>query len=87
MHPNERPNISDLAWQPLTIMLKDGAERKVGGPLQAINALNNEWPFREGSVYSDAKRKCQMALEHTVTCEQARIAFLEAAKDADMWQE
>ncbi|MGN6142808.1 MAG: DUF982 domain-containing protein [Mesorhizobium sp.] len=49
---------------------------------QALDALNGRWPDAGAPKFSEARRLCQRVLNGGTTSEQAREAFVAAAREA-----
>ncbi|MBP2234277.1 hypothetical protein J2Z31_000767 [Sinorhizobium kostiense] len=75
--------MDELPWsEPVIVTLLNGRRRCVVGPLDARTCLQREWPLRQGEYYSSALRACNAALKHQKKPEEARAAFLAAAREA-----
>lgn len=61
-----------------------GAYRVVTGTRQAAECLMNLWPVSEGQKFESALRAVTAALDGDCTDEDARAAFIEAAKEAGL---
>lgn len=73
----------EMPWsKPVIVTLLNGRRRCVIGPLDARTCLQREWPFRQGAYYNLALRSCNAALKHEKTPEEARAAFVAAAREA-----
>jgi hypothetical protein len=71
---------------PVTIeTLTLGRYRTVSNTAEAARVLLEEWPTDEGEAYLAAKTTCLLALEGTMTTEEARTAFLAAAAEAGVF--
>lgn len=69
--------------QPVEVELGSiGAYRVVGDTAQAAEALLYRWPVHKGKAYTAAKRICLTVLEGEGAPDDAREAFLSAAKEA-----
>ena len=75
--------LNDVKWEsPVIISLENGAPRTFTGAYEAFDFLQHEWPSRHGKVYEQALRLCRASLMGSVGGEIARIAFIEASRDA-----
>jgi hypothetical protein len=75
--------LNDVKWEaPVIISLENGAPRTFNGVYEAFDFLQHEWPSRSGKVYEQALRLCRASLLGSVAGEIARIAFIEASRDA-----
>ncbi|MBW9091780.1 DUF982 domain-containing protein [Rhizobium wenxiniae] len=61
-----------------------GHYRVVSSAKEAERVLRNEWPQLNGCSYDVALEMCYAALRADADPEQARLAFLAAAREADI---
>ncbi|MFU0504029.1 DUF982 domain-containing protein [Pseudaminobacter sp. NGMCC 1.201702] len=54
----------------------------VANARQAIDLLINKWPSRRGPKYHEARKLCVATLERKRSMTMARLAFLDAAREA-----
>ncbi|CAN7677152.1 DUF982 domain-containing protein [Phyllobacterium sp. LjRoot231] len=52
---------------------------------EAAEFLLYHWPLAHGEKLSAARQACIDALHGKITCTRARAAFIEAAKEADIY--
>jgi hypothetical protein len=52
---------------------------------EAAENLAMNWPVKDGPMLSAAKQACLEALEGRITCTEARTAFIEAAREANIY--
>jgi hypothetical protein len=89
----EMRKMNELPWaRPLKVRLPGTGDRRVEGPLSALNVMLNEWPETTGDGLQTAKRSCYRSLETTLEpaeireplIDAARAAFIEAAVEAEL---
>ncbi len=68
----------------VAIRIGSGPLENVGGPSEALEALESRWPAGRGVRYDSAVKIRQMASGRLVDVEVARAAFVGAAKEADL---
>ena len=75
-----------LVWNyPVSLeMYGRGHYRVVSSAKEAERVLRNEWPRLNGRGYVVALQMCDAALRDDADPEQARLAFLAAAREADI---
>ncbi|PIO46783.1 hypothetical protein B5P45_03010 [Phyllobacterium zundukense] len=70
----------------VTIMTERvGRMHNVSSVEEAAEWLVMYWPRKHGEKLEAARRACLDCLEGTVTCTAARDAFIDAAKEADIY--
>ena len=84
MHPIEICNPTEIEWQPVTVKLRGGIEKKVCGPLQGFEILSRHMASPNSHICANAVRCCRLALERKMTPEQAREAFVVATMDQEL---
>lgn len=84
MRPNEVRNPTEIKWQPVTVKLRGGVEKKVCGPLQAFEILSRHMVSPNSNICANAARCCRLAMERKMTPEQARQAFFVATMDQEL---
>ncbi|PIO46252.1 DUF982 domain-containing protein [Phyllobacterium zundukense] len=62
-----------------------GKMRDVSCVEEAAENLAMNWPLKTGPKLSAAKQACLDALEGKILCTEARDAFIEAAKEAEIY--
>jgi hypothetical protein len=62
-----------------------GRRRNIGSVPEAAEVLLMSWPTHDGAKLKIARQKCLDALDGRVTITDARAAFIEAAKEADIF--
>lgn len=62
-----------------------GKSHNVASVEEAAENLAMNWPTKDGPMLSVAKQACRDALEGRITCTEARDAFIEAAREADIY--
>jgi hypothetical protein len=74
------------SFQDVTIMTSQpGRMRAISSALSAAEFILNEWPINEGPKLSIAKYALLSCLEGKLSPGAARFAFIEAAKEADIY--
>ena len=75
-----------IDWQASVAINLDrlGGPRFVGSTQEAALLLIDHWPVRCGAAFLHALRICAEALEEEVPPEEARLAFVAAAEEADI---
>ncbi|CAN7485085.1 DUF982 domain-containing protein [Rhizobium sp. LjRoot30] len=77
--------MKQIVWnQPLEIGFQQDDVHEVHGPLEALNCLAHLWPDRRGPQYVAARSICRAAIDGRKSAEQAREAFMTAAKEAHL---
>jgi len=61
-----------------------GHYRVVSSAKEAERVKRDEWPRLDGRDYDIARRLCNAALRQDADPEEARLAFLAAAREADI---
>jgi hypothetical protein len=84
MHPNEICNPTEIQWQPVTVTLRGGVQKKVCGPLQGFEILNRHMVGRKSKINANAARCCRLAMERKISPEHARQAFIAATMDQEL---
>lgn len=77
----------DIArWErPVMIVCKrSGQLVAVTSTIEALNTLLNSWPTSEGKAFFCALQICNAAIDNPALDHEAREAFVEAARDADI---
>ena len=75
-----------LPFPYVTIMTHQiGKMHNVTSVEEAADNLAMNWPIKDGPMLSAAKQACRDALEGRITCTKARIAFIEAAREAKIY--
>lgn len=76
----------DRGWfdEPVPVILPCNPDvtYNVTGLFQAVDILLNKWPTNGGSAHFRAREACMAAMEGTISPEEARLAFTEAAEEA-----
>ena len=76
-------NMNDLDFVAVTIELDKSRElRNVSSVTEAANVLFRQWPRQKGKKLSAARQACLDAIEGTGSVDDARTAFVAAAKEA-----
>lgn len=70
--------------QPFRVEMQGGLERIFLNVYDALDFLENEWPIRSGRAYEQALSACRAALENGSSCLHARIALMEACREAGL---
>jgi hypothetical protein len=77
--------LNDVPWtRPVRIRLQCGLERTFSGAYDALDFLENEWPFRHGQRHDRAVKVCRGALNGSIAAVVARDAFAAACLEAGM---
>jgi hypothetical protein len=77
--------LRDVIWtKSLRVRPKTGLERSFCSIHDALDYLDNEWPFREGKYHLRAVTACRGALHRIISAEVAREAFIAACLEASM---
>lgn len=84
MHPNEICTPTEILWQPVTVNLRGGIQKKVCGPLQGFEILNRHIVGPQSHITANAARCCRLAVERKISPEQARQAFIAATMDQEL---
>ena len=84
MHPIEICKPTEIEWQPVTVKLRGGIEKKVCGPLQGFEILSRHMVSPNSNICANAARCCRLAMERKMTPEQARQAFIAATIDQEL---
>lgn len=75
----------ELLWpHPVFMRIGNGFPERIGGPQQAIEALNVRWPCKRGPIYLHAMELCAAALSTKISAGLDREAFVSAALEADV---
>ncbi len=73
----------NLDFLAVTIEIDETGElRNVSSVAEASEILRQNWPVQRGKELSRARRACLDAMEGTGSVEEARTAFVAAAKEA-----
>ncbi|UXN59171.1 DUF982 domain-containing protein [Phyllobacterium zundukense] len=76
----------DLPFPYVTIETEPlGGTRNISSVEEAADFLEIYWPIKTGKKFVEAKQACIEALEGKIMCTAARSAFIEAAKEADIY--
>lgn len=76
----------DLAFDCVTVSTKHmGHFYNVTSVEQAAKFLAHEWPANSGPAHAAARIACLDAMEYAVSANEAREAFVKAAKEADIY--
>ncbi|UXN67473.1 DUF982 domain-containing protein (plasmid) [Phyllobacterium sp. A18/5-2] len=76
----------DLRFPCVTIETESlGGTRNISSVEEAADFLAMYWPIKTGEKFVEAKRACIDALNGRIMCTAARSAFIEAAKEADIY--
>lgn len=62
-----------------------GQLRNITSVTEAASFLLAEWPGKRGRLHALARLACLEALERTITGDDARAAFIDAAKEAGIY--
>jgi Protein of unknown function (DUF982) len=84
MHPNEICKPTEIQWQPVIFKLLGGAKRKVCGPLQRSEILNQHIVGRNNKINANAARCCRLAMERKTSPERAMQVFVAATMDQEL---
>ena len=84
MHPNEVCNPTEIQWQPVTVNLRGGVQKKVCGPLQGFEILNRHMVGPNSHIIANAVRCCKLAMERKMSADLARQAFVAATMDQEL---
>ncbi len=77
--------LNDVPWsRPVRIRLQCGLDRTFAGTYDALDFLENEWPFRHGQRHDRAVKLCRGALSGAIPAVLARDAFVGACLEAGM---
>ncbi|WP_075292870.1 DUF982 domain-containing protein [Pararhizobium arenae] len=77
--------IRDRPWtKSLHVRPYEGLERSFCSIYDALDYLENEWPFREGKYHLRAITACRGVLNGLIKAEVAREAFIAACLEASM---
>ncbi|QND54395.1 DUF982 domain-containing protein (plasmid) [Phyllobacterium sp. 628] len=75
-----------LLFEPVTIEMKSSGEQRIIHSVEeAAEFLLIDWPARHGPTYLAAQKVCLDAMEGQQSIMDARAAFVEAAKTADIF--
>ncbi|MDR6632546.1 hypothetical protein J2X72_001330 [Phyllobacterium sp. 1468] len=75
--------MDDRLFNPVRIMTSQpGRMRVITSALRAAECILNDWPIGQGEKLSDAREALLSCLERRLSPGAARIAFIEAAKEA-----
>lgn len=81
--PLRSVNMNDLDFVAVTIELDKSRElRNVSSVTEAAHVLFRQWPKQRGKKLSAARLACLDAIEGTGSVDDARTAFVDAAKEA-----
>jgi len=76
----------DLPFPYVTILTdQPGKTRCICSVEEAAEWLVMYWPIEKGEKLMEARQACRDALEGRITCTKAREAFIEAAREADIY--
>jgi hypothetical protein len=76
----------DLPLPYVTVLTdKPGTTRNICSVEEAAEWLVMYWPIETGEKLREARQACCDALEGRITCTKARNAFIEAAREADIY--
>jgi hypothetical protein len=76
----------DLPFPYVTVLTdKPGKTRNICSVEEAAEWLVMYWPIEKGEKLMEARQACRYALEGRITCTAARKAFIEAAREADIY--
>jgi Protein of unknown function (DUF982) len=62
-----------------------GKMRNISSVDEAAKSLLNDWPIKRSRKFTAARQACLDALENKATATEARDAFIEAAREADIY--
>lgn len=72
-------------FKPIIVETERSQYRNIGSVEEAIDFLSVDWPARHGPTYLAARQVSLDTIEGTRTVAEARIAFIVAAKAADIF--
>lgn len=79
-------SMRDLPFPYVTILTGvPGNKRNICSVAEAAEWLVMYWPIKEGKKLIEARQACRDALAGRITCTKARSAFIEAAREADIY--
>lgn len=62
-----------------------GSMRNIASVDEAAEFLLEDWPVKHSSKLTAARQACLDARHRKITCTEARDAFIEAAREADIY--
>ncbi|TXI02953.1 MAG: DUF982 domain-containing protein [Rhizobium sp.] len=69
---------------PVEISFRAIGSEAVNGPFEALIVLTDRWPDRSGLNFIKARNACRAAIAGRRNSEEARCAFLAAAREAKL---
>jgi hypothetical protein len=76
----------DLPFPYVTVMTEHtGKTRNISSVNEAAEFLLHDWPIKSSKKLTAARQACLDALHGKITCTKARDAFIEAAREADIY--
>lgn len=73
----------DRLWEEAVLLEGQTQNLKVRSTRDALLCLTNHWPVKDGPSQVRAEEICRSVLSGASSPDDARTAFIEAAKDAD----
>lgn len=76
----------NLPFPYVTVMTEHvGKVRNISSVQEATEFMLHDWPIKNSRKFTAARQACLDALHGKITCTKARYAFIEAAREADIY--